>query len=483
MHARPVAVLAILATLAGCSGQVTSRSLLSSSTRSSAPAQASTPAPAASAGPNGFTPKPIAWHPCGKFDCGSLDVPLDYSNPAGPTISLGLLRQPALDQTNKIGSLIVNNGGPGASPIEFITQGGVTNQAIHSRFDVIGFDPRGVGTSSPLNCATATQSAFHRLDPSPDNAAEQQALDAGAQAIAADCAANAGNLLPHVGSDDVVRDMDTIRAALGEAKLTYLGYSYGTLLGLRYAELFPGNLRAMTLDGVVDPTQDLVAFLRAQTVAFDHLVSQALGDAAADYDTLAARVETDPLPVGARTLGPSELATAALNAVYQPSGGTKLRAAVRSALNGDGSQLLAMNDDYENSVSFAAYAAVECTDYAHPVGADAYRAFADELTTLSPRFGGAIANELLACAFWPAPVHSVAGVVRAAGAPPILVIGTTGDPATPYEQAVKVASELERAVLLTVDSNGHTSFSNTCAQAATGRYLVDLTLPAPGARC
>lgn len=478
MRLRSVAVLVLLAGLTACSGQVTSGSLLSSSPGASSPSQ-----PAASAAPNGFTPKPIEWRACGKFECGSLDVPLDYSNPTGQTISLGLLRQPARDQANKIGSLIVNNGGPGASPIEFITQGGVSNEALRSRFDVVGFDPRGVGASTPLNCATATQSAFHSLDPSPDNALEQQALDAGAQAIASDCGANAGDLLPHVGSDEVVRDMDTIRAAMGEAKLTYLGYSYGTLLGLRYAELFPGRVRAMALDGVVDPTQDLVAFLRAQTVAFDRLVGEALGDATADYDTLAARVESSPLPVGARTLGPSEMATAAINAVYQPSGGTKLRAAVRAALGGDGSRLLAMNDDYENSVSFAAYAAVECTDYAHPIGAEAYRKFADELTALSPRLGGSIANELLACAFWPAPVHSVAGVVRAAGAPPILVIGTTGDPATPYEQAVKVASQLERGALLTVDSNGHTSFSNACAQAATGRYLVDLALPAQGARC
>ena len=142
-----------------------------------------------------------------------------------------------------------------------------------------------------------------------------------------------------------------------------------------------------------------------------------------------------------------------------------------------------MNDGYENSVHFASYAAVECVDSPHPEGALAYKAFADELTRLSPRFGPSIANELLACAFWPVAVQSVVGPVHAHGAPPILVIGTTGDAATPYQQAVRVAGDLEQSRLLTVNGTGHTSGENACAQAATATYLVDLTLPADGAQC
>lgn len=474
-----VATVAALLALAACGGS-SKPAATTTTTATTAPTSSTT---SAATGSGSFTPKPIQWSSCGHFDCGTLDVPLDYAVPAGPTITLGMVRQPARDQTNKVGSLLVNNGGPGGSPIEFVQAGAISDGEIRNSFDVIGVDPRGVGESARLSCATTTQDQFHHLDPSPDDPAEQQALEAGAKALADDCAQNAGGLLAHVGTDDVVRDMDTIRAALGEPKLSYLGYSYGTLLGLRYAELFPGNARAIVLDGVVDPTQDFRGFLRAQTVAFERLVGGALGDAAADYDRLAARVETNPIPVGARTVGPSELATAAINASYESGGGQRLRDAIRAGLGGDGHGLLSMNDSYESSVQFAAYAAVECIDSPHPVGALEYQQFADELTQISPRFGPSIANELLPCAFWPAPVHNVVGPVRAHGAPPILVIGTTGDAATPYEQAVRVAQDLEQSALLTVEADGHTSGFNRCAQRATASYLVDGTLPADGTRC
>jgi pimeloyl-ACP methyl ester carboxylesterase len=411
-------------------------------------------------------------------------VPLDYAAPTGKTIVLGLIRRPASDQANKIGSLLVDNGGPGGSPIEHVRSGGPeVSSGVRDRFDIIGFDPRGVGESTPLECATDTQSSFHHLDPSPDDATEQTALDEGAKAIADDCEANAGELLPHVGTDDVVRDMDTIRVAVGDEKLSYIGYSYGTLLGLRYAELFPDKVRAIVLDGVVDPTQGFETFLREQTIAFEKQVGALLGDAAGDYDALAARVETDPIPAGRERVGPNELATAAIIATYSAGSGSILRRAIENGVNGDGRTLASLDDAYESSVEFAAYAAVECIDSTHPVGAEAYKRFADELTAISPRFGPSIANELLTCAFWGAPVQSIVGPVKAAGAPPLLVIGTTGDAATPYHQAVTVAETLEQSVLLTVNGTGHTSGGNGCAVAATSSYIIDLTLPDQGATC
>lgn len=289
--------------------------------------------------------------------------------------------------------------------------------------------------------------------------------------------------------------MDSIRQAVGDEKLSYLGFSYGTLLGLRYAELFPTLVRAIVLDGVVDPTQDFAAFLRSQTVAFEKAISAELdacpagksgcpdGGASAAYDQVAAQVESSPLKVGAREVGPNELATAAIYSAYVPDFARQLYSALRSAQQGDGRGLLDMNDGYENESHFASYAGVECVDSPHPQGPDAYKAFADELTQLSPRFGPSVANELLPCAFWPAPVQSIVGPVHAKGAPPILVIGKTGDPATPYDNAVRVAQDLEQGRLLTVEGTGHTSLEDPCAQDHTASYLIDLTLPPEGTKC
>jgi pimeloyl-ACP methyl ester carboxylesterase len=242
-------------------------------------------------------------------------------------------------------------------------------------------------------------------------------------------------------------------------------------------------VRAIVLDGVVDPTQGFETFLREQTIAFETQVTALLGDALADYDTLAAQVETDPIPAGRERVGPNELATAAIIATYSAGAGPILRRAIENGVAGDGRTLASLDDAYESSVEFAAYAAVECIDSPHPVGAEAYKRFADELTAISPRFGPSIANELLTCAFWAAPVQDIVGPIKAAGAPPLLVIGTTGDAATPYQQAVAVAQTLEKSALLTVNGTGHTSGGNSCAVAATSSYLLDLALPDQGAAC
>ena len=444
----------------------------------------------------GFTPDPVAWTSCGRgVDCATVKVPIDYQDQNGPTIGVAITRLRASDQEHKIGSLLVNPGGPGASGIDFVKGSAAYFDQIAPDFDVIGFDPRGVGNSDELPCAVATNKAFHHLDPSPDSPDEQQQLDDAAKAVADDCAANGGPLLDHVGTDDVVRDMDSIRQAVGDEKLSYVGYSYGTLLGLRYAELFPTFVRAIVLDGVVDPTQDFQTFLRAQTVAFDKNLTDELnacpdgksgcpdGGATAAYDQIAAEVETNPLPVGSRSVGPNELATAAIYSAYVPDFARQFYGALRDAQQGDGRGLLDMNDGYEDVGHFASYAGVECVDSPHPVGALAFKAFADELTQLSPRFGPSVANELLPCAFWPAPVQSIIGPVHAHGAPPILVIGKTGDPATPYENSVSVAQNLEQARLLTVEGTGHTSLEDPCAQDKVQSYLTDLTLPDEGAKC
>ena len=424
-------------------------------------------------------------------------MPLDYADPAGSTIELSLNELPARHPEERIGSLLVNPGGPGGSGLEFVAGGINLPTAMLDRFDIVGFDPRGVGASTGLPCGDDTVPAFRRVDSSPDNADEQSALDAAAKDVADDCATNAGQLLPHLGTDDVVRDMDTIRQALGEDQLNYLGISYGTLLGLRYATLFPQQARAIAIDGVVDPDQDFRAFLRQQTIAFDKQISTIFdmcpasksgcpsGGAAAAYDEVARRAEADPIPgSGGESLGPSELATAALIPTYEPSAVPLFFDALTNALDGDSSTMLRLSSAYEGSVKYTLYAAVECVDSPHPVGSDEYRVFAEELEGLSPRFGGAIANELLPCAYWSAPVHNIVGPVTAPGAPPMLVIGNTGDAATPYEQAVRVAMTLQNGRLLTFDSPGHAAYGqSTCVERAETAYFIDLTLPSEGMVC
>jgi pimeloyl-ACP methyl ester carboxylesterase len=489
--------LAVTTLLAACSSDHATRfgaALQSGSSASAADGGASPSASASSDG--GAAAAPLEWKSCGgRLRCATLDVPLDYTNPGGKKITLSLDELPARNGDERIGPLLVNPGGPGASGLEFASGIELPSDVL-DRFDIVGFDPRGVGESTALSCGDQTVPLFRRVDSTPDSAQEQDDLDTAAKAVADDCGAHAGDLLAHVGTDDVARDMDSIRQALGAPQISYYGASYGTLIGERYLALFPKNARAVVLDGVVDPRQGFTEFLRAQAVAFDVQLNAVLdqctsgsscppGGARAAYDTLAAQVETHP--VSTRTgnaLGPAELPVAALLPAYDPSAAPIFYRGLTEALNGDGSTLYSLFDSYERSGSYAAYAGVECTDSPHPDGADAYRAFAADLETVSARLGGSIANELLPCAFWPAPVHDVTGPVTEPDGPPVLVVGNTKDAATPYQQAVGVAQMLAHGRLLTLDSAGHTALGRSdCIAGAESAYLVDLQVPADGTVC
>lgn len=438
----------------------------------------------------------IEWDSCGGgIECATLEVPLDYEAPDDAQISLSLVRVPADDEDERIGSLLVNPGGPGGSGVDF-ARFFRFSQDIHDRFDLIGFDPRGVGASAGLTCGDGVVDEFFALDSDPDSVGEQAALDQAAGAIASDCGADDGNLLAHVGSDDVVRDMDSIRRALGEDQISFYGFSYGTLLGARYAEMFPEQTRAIVLDGVVDPSHDFVEWLTEQTAGFERAIADVFAacaqhpacpenGAAAAYDEVLAEVEAAPLPAGGdNVLGPAELATAAIYVTYDPGTWPDLYDGLVAALAGDGGPLHSLAADYHLFGSFTQYAAVECIDSPHPTGAEAFRAFAADLAAISPRFGPAIANELLACAFWPVEPVGDPQPVTAEGAPPILVIGNTGDAATPYEQAERVADTLETGVLLTHEGEGHTSYgTSSCVDDAVATYLIDLSPPAEGTVC
>ena len=426
------------------------------------------------------------------FQCATLTVPLDWNDVTGPTVDLALGLEAATG--DRIGALVTNPGGPGGSGLDFLFSEPF-GESLTSRFDIVSWDPRGVGRSTAFDCEQHVDD-FLANDPDPDTPSEQTALDEAAQLVAGDCAAASPGLAAHAGTDSVARDLEAIRMALGEPQLTYMGFSYGTLIGLRYLALFPRSVRAVVLDGVVDPTQGFVEWLTDQTRAIDASIGRAfaactaetkcpVGDLAATYDEVQRKVEDTPLPAGTgRRLGPAELETGAVMASYEPSLWKDLADALADAAGGDGRGMYDLAQQYYDFGGYAAYAAVECLDSPHPNGSAEFRAFADGLRALSPRIGGSVANELLPCAYWATPPDPIVGPVTGEGAPPVLVLGNRGDAATPYASSVKVADMLVDGHLVSNDGEGHTSYGRTaCVDDAVDDYLIDLTVPAADPDC
>jgi pimeloyl-ACP methyl ester carboxylesterase len=417
-----------------------------------------------------------------------VSVPVDHQEPDGPTVELALVRRPATGDPQ--GTIFVNPGGPGASGFDFVASGFQLDQATSSRYHLVGFDPRGVGRSATIGC-DVDRAAGPLPDTSPDDQAEAEALDEDARAFARACAEADSPLLPHVDTTSVARDLDLLRQAVGDEQLHYYGFSYGTLIGLVYADLLPDRIGHMVLDGVVDPTHSLPDLLRQQTSAFDGLfvrldaacasLTCPDGGITATYDRVLAVLEAEG-PVG--EVGPAELESASLLALYDESLWPVYARALTEADQGDHQTLELLSDSFVSGVDFATYAAVECIDTPHPEGAEAWDAFARELEGLSSRFGPAVANELRACAYWPVPFGDTREPVRAEGAAPIVVIGSTDDPATPLENAERVAAGLADGRLVTVDGAFHTSYSSSpCVQQLVADYLGDGGPPGPSTRC
>ena len=445
--------------------------------------------------PEDWQPAPLAWGECDDpsiTECATLAVPLDWSDVDGATIELALGRQRALREP--IGPLLMNPGGPGASGLEFLSYSPVSSQ-VRDRFDLVSWDPRGVGASTAVTCGSGSTELFSQ-DPSPDDPAETEALEGAAAALSDACGADLA-LLEQIGTWNVARDMEAIRRALGSPPLNYVGFSYGTHIGQAYAEMFPTEIRTMVLDGVVDPSEGFSEFLLGQTAAFDAAFERnvaacatagpttcGVDDLGAAFDEVMAIVERAPLGSGVRTVGPGELGTAAVAVSYGDDGWRQLGPALRDALDGDGSDLRSLAESYYDFGSYGAYAGVVCTDTPPPRGEAAFRDFVAQAEAISPRFGAGVANEMLPCATWPAPPTGEARPITAPGAPPILVVGNTGDAATPYENAVAVADRLESGVLVTADIGGHTAYgSNTCVTRVVDDYLIRLTVPSTDPSC
>jgi pimeloyl-ACP methyl ester carboxylesterase len=459
-----------------------------------------------------FYSQSLSWTSCDSgYQCSELTVPLDYSDPTGATIKLAVVRKQATDQAHRIGSLVVNPGGPGGSGLSYATSGDVADTGVLARYDLVGFDPRGVGKSDPVNCLTDSQmDQFVDTPPNPQTPAELSRAEQESQLFAQQCAAKSGALLGQVGTVDAARDMDVLRAALGDKKLTYLGKSYGTFLGATYAQEFPKNVGRLVLDGAIDPSLSAEQENLTQAAAFDKELHLFLDDCVTQSDcpfdttdpnaaftqlkTWADGLDAHPIAGDAtRKLDEAYALTGISVAMYDQGWWPDLRIALASAFKGDGSTLLRMADAYNDRENghfvdneVAANYAVNCVD--HPDEAVSVTQIQAELPAFekaAPFFGPMVDWSSLPCAYWKADTTDSPHPVDDAGAAPILVVGTTNDPATPYAWAQHLATQLSGGRLLTMNGDGHTAYrrGSTCIDSAVDAFFLTGALPAAGTVC
>jgi pimeloyl-ACP methyl ester carboxylesterase len=447
-----------------------------------------------------------------RYDCASVAVPRDWAQPqGGQTYEIQMIRVRSQRQTGRIGSLVVNPGGPGASGVDlavylsFGRQLGGLPTEVTDQFDIVGFDPRGVGRSDPVKCISdADQDETFALDPDPADQAEFASVVQLNRQIVEGCGKKYGDQLPLFSTEQAARDMDAIRAAVGDAKLTYLGYSYGTLLGATYAQLFPQNIRALVLDGAVNPKLGVVEANETQAKGFERAFTNfttwcsrtpqqcpiapdargAVTDAMAKADSSAVRGKDG------RDATAGWILLAVVSSLYNVSGWQALAKAVDTLQAGDAEGIFDLADQYAHrkpdgtySNLFDALMTVNCTDTDKVPTIEQIRQLQGEWRTKYPMFGAAQAITMLSCTLWPGK-RDPYPMGPAVGAPPIVVVGTTGDPATPYENTAELAGMLGTGQVLTWEGEGHTAYPTTaCITSAVDAYLVDLTVPRTGLRC
>ena len=434
------------------------------------------------------------------IDEGTLDVPLDYNDPGGDTITLYLLRHRAVDTANKIGSLLVNPGGPGfgGSGLAYSADG-IYGQDLLDRFDIIGWDPRGTGLSQPAIDCVDDYDTYFGLDSSPDTPDERQALiDAGTE-FGKNCLRNNKKVLPFVSTENSARDMDSIRAALGEKKISYFGFSYGSELGTTWATLFPATVRAAVVDGAVDPTVGYLQQNIQQAAGFEATFATFLaqcsaaptcafynnGNAEGAYDALASEIDAKAITVDPERTAVTQgvLATAVSDAMYDQGYWPQLEQALADLQGGDGQGILDLYDDYYSysgdgwDDSLEAYFAIGCLDDPGSTGPDDLYSHEAEFAAAAPRLGRGWMAELTFCSVWPVPA-APAVTITGRGAGPIVVVGTTGDPATPLESTRNMANALEDGHLVVVTADQHTGYGvNACVNDVVDSYLIDPAAP------
>ncbi len=442
------------------------------------------------------------------FGCRTLDVPADYSRPHGPQLQLRVVRIHDSAGGRKLGSLLVNPGGPGASAFEFaVTLSARLPETVLQHYDLIGFDPRGVGLSSPIRCLTDTQQD-HVLAASPNVLTHRGFTRAKQLATFVDsrCQKRYGPALPDLSTVATARDMDRVRQAVGDDRLNYLGFSYGTELGGVYAHLFPKRVRAMVLDGAVDPTtgdiQSYADQLQGFEKAFDQFAAYCrrtspcsqLGDPRHAVQDVLTKASVHPIPTS--TPGDGRRATTSLvhygvlSALYSRASWPDLGRALQQALDGDSRGLLALSDNYNERAQghysnlAAANLAIGCND-SHRGPSDArIRATARSWTDRFPLFGLWSAATLFDCQQWQ-PDRSPVPTPTAPTSTPVLILGNLHDPATPYQGAKNLARVMGHARVLSWDGEGHTSYlqGSSCVDHHVDRYLTTLRLPPPRTTC
>lgn len=451
----------------------------------------------------------ISWGPCqqagpvdpgapadppGTYECARFAVPIDWEKPTGPTIDLALKRRRADDPARRIGSVFFNPGGPGVSGIQRVGEfASKLGPPVTSRFDLVGFDPRGVAASGQLSCG-ANVADYYALDLTVTGPADP--IVAGAQRWAEDCGSSP--LLPQVGTNQVVRDLDALRAAVGDERLTFIGTSYGTEIGTVYAERYPEKVRAIILDGVVDISltgeQSIEGQAGGWKLALDNFFAWCAGadgcelrdDPGGRFASLLDRYRAEPKSVDVEgrkiVVSPTWIALLAIVLAYDDTKYPDVAKMLAAAERGEVDDIAAIAAQL-SAAALGPAVYVYCQDFPFQGGA-AYQAYTEKLANTYGVAGALDANLNRPCAHWPVPIDPLPRDFSAKGAPTIMVWGTTQDPSTPYANSVKVADQLDKAVLVTLDAKQHTAYgANDCVRGIMAAYLVDADVPPEGTRC
>jgi pimeloyl-ACP methyl ester carboxylesterase len=457
----------------------------------------------------------LAWSPCVDGDgCAWLTVPLDYAQPAGATIRLRISRTVATGPAaQRQGSLVVNPGGPGASGTGFAAYiASAVAPKVATQFDIVGFDTRGVEKSAPITCLTGVQTTrWLRADASPDMRPERARLMSLTRRLAQGCLTMSPEVARHVGTENTVRDLDILRQALGDSKLNWLGFSYGTYVGTLYAEQFPDTVGRFVLDGALDPSLDIMEVSRGQSEGFQVAVTRFAADCSTHrncpwpggkgavltgLNRLLAQLDRRPLPNReGRDLVQAEALSAIFFSMYSPPVWPSLRLALLQARRGDGTGLQSMADyaaertgpnTYANNMA-SAFPAISCWDAPAAPGAAGLRAAAQAWSRGArvPDMAKAMAWGNAACSQWYGHTTAAPAPASSTTSAPILVVGTTFDPATPYPWAVALSKQLTTSTLLTYRGDGHTAFGSgsRCINDAVSSYLLTGALPPVGTVC
>ncbi|WKV15890.1 alpha/beta hydrolase [Janibacter limosus] len=493
----PAAAVALLLPLSGCSLLEPDIAPTGLSTGDKRPPEGTT-------GPEPFYEQALQWGDCdtGSGECAKLTVPVDYDDPGGTTIEIAVLRMPAKKQA--AGSPVVNPGGPGGSGVDYAAAAdNIVSPQIRRYFDVVGFDPRGVGRSAPIDCLSDSDTdAYPAKDPTPDTTEEWATDNAQQKSFGRGCKAKSGDLSGHVSTAEAARDMDVLRAALGDGKLTYLGKSYGTYLGATYADLFPDRAGRLVLDGVMPPDLSAEESVIGRATGFDTAtkararscvdndcpLGNSVDEVVGNVQDQLVQLDQNPLPASAGIELTEGWATYGIaQALYDRGMWSQLTDALVSAQDGDGSPLAQLGRAYAGRDANGRYAtnllealpAVNCPD--RPEEGDDQQALIDKAVAAAPIWGRALASES-PCPQWPIDATNTPHKIAAKGADPILVVGTTRDPATPYGWAVRLHEQLADSALVTHEGDGHTAYmrQNDCVDKAVDQYWLTGKTPEGG---